>query len=86
MAEPGTIAGARGQITYAYHTAAIVTNYVLTLRARTVTGTITESNPYLLTQTPLVFVTRVGRWPVEAVTVTGTQIQARLGAPVLVGG
>jgi len=77
---------ARGRVKLAYQTAAELTGYVITIdpaRRLTLSGTIVASNPFLLTQTPLVFVvgTKVGacRWPVQTVTVRDDRLTAALG-------
>ena len=79
---------ARGLVKHAYHVAAEVSGYVITVdpaRRFTLAGRVASSDPYLLTQTPLVFVipTTRGpmRWPVESLTVTADQLRARLSAP-----
>ena len=87
MAAPGTIAGALGQVKHAYQTAAIVTGYTIakdTLSgAWLLTGTVAQSDAFLLRQSPLVFVMVVKagawRWPVEAWAMANGKCQARLG-------
>lgn len=82
--------GARGLIKYAYRTVAEVGEYQIALKTLTMAGVLVTSVPFLLTQTPLVFVV-VGkrqsfRWPILSFTVTeGRAIHARLG-PLIVEG
>jgi hypothetical protein len=78
---------ARGLVKHAWHVAAEVAGFVITVdpaRRLTLAGRVAASDPYLLTQTPLVFVipTRKGpmRWPIEALTVAEGHVTARLGA------
>ena len=81
-------AGARGLVKYAWHTAAELTGFVITVdpatRVLTLGGTVVESNPYWLAAAPLTFIvpTKTGalRWPIEAWTVTDGRVVARLGA------
>ena len=85
----GTIRGALGQVKHAYLTAAVVTGYRIAkddvTGAWTLTGTVADANPYLLSQTPLVFVmvTKGGsvRWPVEAWAMADGQCSARVALP-----
>ena len=82
------LGGAAGVVKYAYHAAATVVDYTITVdpptRRLTLGGAVTTSDPYWLTQTPLLFVvaTKAGvlRWPVQAVEVTEGRLVARLGA------
>jgi hypothetical protein len=86
--EPFPVTGARGLIKHAFRTAAEVTKFHVAMDRKTyrgaLTGTVVTSDPFLLTQMPLVFVVpsrRPMRWPVEAVHVTPDgQLVARLGA------
>jgi hypothetical protein len=87
MLESGTtFKGVRGLVKHAYHTAAEVTTFEVTLTrgAPTVlTALIVTSDAYWLEQRPLTFVvpTRGGavRWPIESITVTDGRVVARLG-------
>lgn len=79
--------GARGLVKHAYHVAAELTPYAITVdpaRRLTLGGTLAASDPHWLTQRPLVFVvpTKAGvcRWPIESLTVADGQLTARLGA------
>ena len=78
---------ARGLVKHAYHVAAELTDYAITVdpaRRQTLGGKVAASDPYWLTQRPLVFVvpTKVGvwRWPIESLTVADGRLTARLGA------
>ena len=87
MTEPGTFRGARGLVKHVYRTAADVRAFLITFdkttKRGTLGGSVGTSDPFLLTQRPLVFAvwSKVGpwRWPVETVTVTNGQIRASLG-------
>jgi starvation-inducible outer membrane lipoprotein len=88
LVEPVTLArGTTGQVKYAYHTAARITGWVLTVhketRAVTVAATVDTADAYFLTQTPLVLllVTRrgVSRWPITRCQVIDRQFHADLG-------
>jgi hypothetical protein len=80
--------GACGFVKHAYLVAATVVDYVITIdpptRALTLGGTVATSDPYLLTQAPLVFVvpTKAGvlRWPIATLAVTDGRVVAQLGA------
>lgn len=88
MADPGTMAIACGQVTYAYHIAADLVRCVIAFDRATgmsaLSGFVDEANPHMLRNRPLVFQVRtktvVWRWPIEQfkVTVDG-QVTARLG-------
>jgi len=88
MIEPGTFKGARGFIKHAYRQAAEVTGFVITFDRKTHRGTLVGAaawtDPYLLTQRPLLFVvpSRLGlwRWPVETITLIDTAADARVKA------
>ena len=85
MAEPGTFHGVRGLVKHAYHTAAEVSEFLITLKTGALAGHIARSDPFLLTQTPLVFVIPTARgalrYPIDSLTITpeGNMV-ARLGA------
>lgn len=80
------IGGARGFVKHAYQTAATLSGYVITVdpatRRFTLAGAVVDRNPFLLTQTPLVFVTptKAGarRWPIVSLTVTDDQLVAHV--------
>ena len=79
---------ARGLVKHAWLVAAEVSGYVITVdpaRRFTLAGRVAASDPYLLAQTPLVFVipTTRGpmRWPIDGITVSEGRVTARLGAP-----
>lgn len=80
------IGEARGVVKHAYQTAATVAGYVITIdpttRRLTLAGAVVDMNPFLLTQTPLVFVTptKAGarRWPIVSLTVTDARLVAHV--------
>jgi len=82
------LGAAAGLVKHAWHCAARVTDYTITVdpstRRLTLGGTVAMSDPYLLTQSPLLFVvaTQAGvlRWPVQSVQVMNGRMVARLGA------
>jgi len=84
------VADARGLVKHAWHTAAELTGYVITVdrasRRLVLAGRVVASDAHVLAQTPLEFVipTKYGarRWPIESLTVTEGQLTARLGAQV----
>jgi hypothetical protein len=83
---PGTITGALGQVKHAYQTAALITDYHIAKDdlsgAWLLTGTVAQSDAYLLTQSPLFFVMRGGaRWPVLAWSMTAGQCAATVALP-----
>lgn len=84
MVEPGKLRGARGLVKHGYQVAAEITGFELAIRTLDLGGTVAHSDPFLLTQTPLVFVmptkTGVLTWPIEMLTVAEGRIAARLGA------
>jgi hypothetical protein len=89
--EPRTVfrgmGAAAGFVKHAYHLAATLVDYTIVVdpatRRLTLGGTVTTSDPYLLAQTPLVFVvpTKAGRlrWPIKTVHVSDTRVVAELG-------
>ena len=85
------IGAAAGFVKHAYHRAATIVDYAIVVdpptRRLTLGGTVAASDPYLLAQTPLLFVvpTKAGRlrWPIESVQVADGRIVAALG-PLLV--
>jgi hypothetical protein len=87
MLDAGTFRGARGLVKHAYHTAAEVTAFLITFdrttRRTTLGATVVTSDPYWLTQRPLIFVvpTKGGacRWPIETVTIGDGRLVANLG-------
>lgn len=87
MFDVGTWTGARGLVKHGYHTAAEVSGFSIAFDRQTTGGTVAAivqtSDPYLLTQRPLVFVvpTKMGsaRWPIESFTVAEDRWTARLG-------
>ena len=83
MLEPGTLRGARGLVKYGYQVAAEVADFVLVLKTGDLGGRVIQSNPYVLTQAPLVFVmpTQAGpaTWPIVSFTVADWRLTARLG-------
>ena len=92
--EPRTLVrgkpGARVLIKHAWHTAAEVTGFVITAdpatRRLTLGGMVATSDPYRLTQAPLVCVLPLKsgamRWPIETLTVSAGRVVAQLGALV----
>lgn len=93
--EPRTVfrglGAAAGFVKHAYRLAATIVDYTIVVdpptRRLTLGGTVATSDPFLLTQTPLVFVvpTQAGRlrWPIESVQVANGRVVAALG-PLLV--
>jgi len=83
MLTVGTLRGARGLVKHGYHVAAEVTDFVLAIKAGALAGTVARSDPFLLTQAPLIFVmpTKAGpaTWPIEDYTVADGRLTARLG-------
>lgn len=86
--EPKSLAIRRGLVKYAYRTAAEVSGRITFMERQTFSGTfagqVGSSDPYLLTQRPLVLFVPTkrggGRWPVESLTVTPAgDVTARLG-------
>jgi hypothetical protein len=77
-------AGARAQLKYAYQTAAELTDYQIAWKAGTLGARIAWSDPFVLTQSPLVLVvpTKYGaaKWPIDSFDVQGDRLTARLGA------
>lgn len=88
LAQP-TLRGVVGQVKHSYLTAAVLRDYLVTRDpsgAWTLTATVVHRNPFLLTQTPLVFVAPhkrgAWRWPVTSIAVTEGRLQAWLGVPL----
>jgi hypothetical protein len=83
MLEVGTLRGARGLVKQGYHVAAEIADFVLAIKTGDLVGRVARCDPFLLTQTPLVFVmpTKVGAatWPIELLTVADGRLTARLG-------
>jgi len=92
--EPRTLVrgkpGARVLIKHAWHTAAEVTGFAITAdpasRRLTLGGLVATSDPYRLTQTPLVCVLPLKsgalRWPIMTLAITAGRVVAELGALV----
>ena len=82
--------GAVGLVKYAWHTAAEISNFVITAapgshpRRYTLGGTVVASNPTWLASSPLTFFVPTRgdamRFPIESWTVTDDRVVARLGA------
>lgn len=80
--------GEAASITYGYHTAAVVRSWVIRKREDgcwTLTATIARADRFQCRQRGLLFsAPRDGGfwcWPIETLTLSETQLQARLGPP-----
>lgn len=85
---PVPIRGSRAFIKHVFRVAVTLGKYEVaidrTTRRGTLSGEVVTSDPYLLTQSPLVFIVPAlaaagGRWPVESVAITGKHLVAQLG-------
>ena len=76
-----------GLIKYAYQTAGEVSGFVIQSdpveKRTTLTGIVTNANPFLLARRPLMFVvprkTGTWRWPIESLIVTEGHVHGTLG-------